>query len=127
VDYAFLDTWRVTGVVVPVFRPAVLPRSAIAGAAAVDRIPFIDESTRLLLHAEREYAELLGDRTVVSNLDVQLPPFDVRNFQYALRVGGVLFGQDVGLSYYYGRTDIPQPIRQHVSQNFAVDCSGVPD
>lgn len=117
VDYAFLDTWSVSGVVVPIFRPAVLPRSAALGAAAVDRLPFVDEAMRLRLHVERDFAlEYTGTATVVDELIVKYPEFKAENFQYALRVGGELFGQAVSFMYYYGRHDTPVAVRNHIAQ-----------
>lgn len=114
VDYGFLETWSATAVCVPVFKPAVLPRSALAGITAVERLPFVHEATRLLLHVERDYMrDTFGNPTTVSDVQYQLPKLNLENMQWYARIGGELFGQDIALSYYYGRSDMPQVIQNH--------------
>jgi hypothetical protein len=56
-DYWVSEDFRLTGVLVPLFRPAMLPPSASLGPAAIDRLPFLDESVRWRVASERYAAE----------------------------------------------------------------------
>lgn len=109
-----------TAVLVPVFRPAQLPRSAPLALldplrpaplanqgirAALDQergiyVPVVDPATGLLLPA---------GRTLTVQADVTAPEVSAANMQIGLRTAAKLGGQDVGLSYYRGRFGVPVP------------------
>lgn len=109
-DYNPFGDWTITGVLVPIFKPALLPDSAAIGVGASDRLPMVDPSLRWRLLAEKAFTqELFKVPTVVGRAVPDLPERSLENMQWALRVAGVIGEQDVALSYYYGRTDLPQP------------------
>lgn len=109
VDYNPWGDWIVSGVLVPIFKPALLPPSAQLGPTDPTRLPFVDPAFKHRVQAEQALSKALGFPAVVSKLLPVLPETSVGNMQFAFRLAGVLGGQDVALSYYYGRTDIPQP------------------
>ncbi|HET6345230.1 MAG TPA: DUF1302 family protein, partial [Myxococcota bacterium] len=104
-DYAMTDTWSLSAVAVPIFKPAVLPTSASLGLSDTARYPFLEPSVRQKLTASQHFARVDGlpTRVTASRINVPAPSFD--NIQAALRLAGSLMNQDVALSYYYGRTD----------------------
>ena len=109
VDYTPGTTWTFTGVLVPIFKPALLPDSAFIGLSAADRLPMVDSALRWRLHTEKAFTEsVLGFPTVVQTAIPDLPERTAANMQWAFRVAGTLWDQDIALSYYYGRTDTPQ-------------------
>ena len=111
-DYSPKGNLTISGVLVPVFRPALVPASGQLALMNLAQVPFEEEALRLRLHAERAVAEqLLGYPTVVGSVTPQLPTDSLANMQYAVQVGGSIGLQDVALSYYQGRSDIPVPIR----------------
>jgi hypothetical protein len=117
-DYWMNDLWSHTAVLVPVFRPALLPRSGVLGAAQVQRYPFVDEDVRLRVAAEQAAArELGGLPTVVTSLKPQLPQASLENMQFSYRIAGQVADQDIALSYYRGRHDFPVPIANVTNQN----------
>jgi hypothetical protein len=118
-DYWLTREWQFSGVVVPVFQPALLPRYAPLAVAAVDRVPVVNEFLRHRLIAEQFAAgtEIIDHATVVRDINVVLPDRSIENVQVAYRIGGVIGGQDVAISYYNGRTDFPVPFRNHTTQN----------
>ena len=108
-DYTIKNTWTLSAVMVPIFKPALLPNSAPLGTAAVDRLPFSDAAFRHRVHAEQAMAEkVLGYPTIVTRVTPVLPETSLSNMQLAFRVAGVVADQDLALSYYNGRTDMPQ-------------------
>ena len=121
-DYWINKTWSLTGVLVPVFKPALLPVSATLGAADIQRMPFLDNSIRYRIESQFAYAATNGYPTVVSSLTPVLPDASADNMQFAFRLAGAVGEQDVALSYYLGRTDFPQPFSNHTSQVNGVRC-----
>jgi len=110
-DYALGATWTLSGVWVPVFRPSLLPATAGIGMAALDRLPMVDEDLRWRIHAEQAVArdwELLGYPTIVAGADPKLPRSSIANSQAEVRIGGSVGMSDIALSYYRGRSDMPQ-------------------
>jgi hypothetical protein len=104
-DYNPKGDWIITGVVVPIFRPAELPRTAPVALQDVDRpAPVQEEEIRTLLHND-----LMLMRPQSINVVTLQPDPSINNVQYALRVAGRILGQDVSLSYYHGRFGIPVP------------------
>jgi hypothetical protein len=121
-DYGVTDSWTLTALVVPVFKPAVLPASAELGLVSTDRLPLVDDRLRWRLHADNAFGRSLGYPSRVASIRPLLPEPTVSNAQWAVRVGGEWLGQDVGLSYYDGRTDIPVPVANHLRQSAGVAC-----
>ena len=115
-DYALGATWTASAVLVPVFRPAMLPPTSRIGLSALDRLPMIEEEVRWQIQTERLLSEEnLGYPTLVTKADPQMPGTGPENMQWMVRFGGSLGMQDVDLSYYNGRSDIPQASRNYTS------------
>jgi hypothetical protein len=115
-DYAIYDLWTVSGVLVPVFKPALLPRSAQLGIAATDRYPFINEQMRHRIRSEQQLSRLLGWPTVVDAAVPVMPEKSVENMQFAFRLSGTILDQDIAVSYYRGRADFPLAYQNHTGQ-----------
>ena len=122
-DYWLTEDLSFTGVLVPIFRPAALPRSAALGASAVERLPFTSTAARNRVEAESGFGAYYGYPTVVSSITPNLPEARAENMQFAYRIAGTLGGQDVALSYYNGRTDFPQAVHNHTRQPKAPLCN----
>jgi hypothetical protein len=118
-DWSVKRNWVLSGVVVPVFKPAVLPTWGRIAMAFPDRIPLVDDALRQRIQAEQAAVARLADAdpqlfsvrypTVVTNAMPVVPKASFENVQAAVRLAGVIKEQDVALSYYYGRTDMPHP------------------
>ena len=111
--------WTFSVVAVPTFRPALVPESAALGLGAVDRLPFLDEDLRYRVHAETEFARRAGLPTIVGSTRTELPDFNLRNVQLAIRMAATVFDQDIAISFYRGFDDFPVPF-----QNFSTQDSG---
>jgi hypothetical protein len=123
-DYWVDDDWSITGVLVPVFKPALLPRSGGLALAMPDRIPIVDDYVRHRLHTELGAARVLANHpTVVRNIDIELPEMTPENMQMSYRIGGTIGEQDVALSYYRGRTDFPIAKRNLNTQDSTPACN----
>lgn len=109
-----------TAVLIPIFRPAQLPRTA--PNALLDPLrpaPLMNQGIRAALDQERGLyvpvvdpatGELIpSGRTLTIDAGVWAPEISAANMQFAFRTGAKLFGQDVGLSYYHGRFGVPVP------------------
>jgi hypothetical protein len=114
-DYT-IEQWSISGVLVPVFKPAQLPHSAGLGLALVDRTPFMEQSLRLRSDFENALSQALYYPTVVSRVSTRMPERNFENMPFAVRLAGNLFGQDVALSFYQGRHDFPLPVKNQVGQ-----------
>jgi len=126
-DYTIKDIWTISGVLVPLFKPALLPASGALSTASVDRLPFTDPNLRYRIHSESELSkQFLGFPTVLDKSIPVLPDFGADNMQFALRVAGVLGGQDLALSYYRGRFDFPQPFLNASTLDETPMCEGDP-
>ena len=124
VDYTMFDLWTFSGVLVPIFRPALLPESGQLAIAAVDRLPFLDPDLRHRVHSESQSGrQVLSLPTVVGSTRVVLPETNLRNMQIAFRVAGLVAKQDIALSFYRGFEDFPQAF-QNISRvnNDAAAC-----
>jgi hypothetical protein len=115
-DYAIWDMWTVSGVLVPIFQPALLPRSGYLGIAATDRFPMVNEQLRHRIRSEQQLARQLGWPTVVDEAVPVMPDKSFENMQFAFRLSGTLLNQDIAVSYYRGRTDFPQPFLNYTVQ-----------
>ncbi len=126
-DYWLNEDWSHEFVLVPLFKPALLPRSAELGLSHVDRIPVIDEQLRWRQLSETAAAldNPLSSRnpTVVRTATPDLPNVSFENMQLGYKIGGTIFDQDISLSYYRGRHDFPVPYKNHVSQDRTRRCN----
>jgi hypothetical protein len=128
-DYWIDSEWSLTGIMVPVFRPALLPPSGELALTRVDRVPLVDERLRWRIHAEQALSAAPGDPlqighpTIVKSANVVLPDTSIENVQAGYRISGNLGGQDIAASYYYGRHDFPVPFKNHTVQNSARRCN----
>jgi len=122
-DYWVNDNVSISGVFVPVFKPALLPRSAILGPAALDRLPFNDAQLRWRIESQQAFTgTLLGSPTVVASTKPVLPETNFENTQWAFRLAGTFGEQDIALSYYYGRHDFPVPLANHTRYDKTPQC-----
>ena len=109
-----------TAVLIPIFRPAQLPRTA--PSALLDPLrpaPLQNQGVRAALDQERglyvpivdpNTGELIpSGRSLTIQADVLAPEITAANMQFAFRTGAKIAGQDVGLSYYHGRFGVPTP------------------
>jgi len=116
-DYHFLDRWSISGVLVPVFKPARLPVSADLGLAMIDRIPFDEQGLRYRNEFESAMSTAARYPTVVTTVNANMPERNFENMPFAFRLAGNLFEQDIAISYYRGRHDFPLPVANHASQS----------
>jgi hypothetical protein len=124
VDYTPVIGWSLTGVVVPVFKPALLPESAVLGLAATDQVPVIDDDLRWTLLGDQAQAlQVAGYPTVAQSVVPQLPDTNLKNMQWSVRLAGTLGMQDLALSYYDGISDIPQGVGNHTTLNAGEQCN----
>jgi len=113
-DYTMFSNWTLSGLLIPVFKPALVPSSGVLGLMEVERLPFWEDEMRWRVHAERETAaELLTTPTVVSQVNPNMPESSLGNMQYMFRLGGWVGMQDVAVSYYNGFADVPQATTTH--------------
>jgi hypothetical protein len=115
-DYNFLDEWSISGVLIPIFKPAQVPRSAELGLAMVDRLPFIETHLRYRMQFENALSGKAKYPTTVAKVEAQMPERNFENMPFAFRVAGVLFEQDIAISYYRGRHDFPQARQNYTWQ-----------
>jgi hypothetical protein len=122
-DYWLNKDFSFSGVLVPIFRPALLPASSALGAADIQRMPFVSQALRNRIESESGYGTLEGYPTVVGSITPVLPTPSLDNMQVAYRVAGTIGEQDVALSYYYGRTDFPQPFENSTKEVDGKKCN----
>ena len=121
-DYT-IQSWTLTGVLIPVFKPSLIPSSAPIGLSMVERLPFTEDDLRWRVHAEREAGVGFGFPVVVEQVTPNYPEPNLKNMQWGLRAGGMVGTQDLGLSYYRGFADIPVPVSTHTSQEIGEICN----
>jgi hypothetical protein len=115
-DYAIGKSWRITAAWVPIFKPHLLPTTAPLGLSSPDRIPVVEDEMRWRLAVERELGEVLASGpTRVTEAAVNLPEHKIQNSQAGIRIKGRVLNQDVAVSYYYGRSRMPQPVLTRAS------------
>jgi len=109
----------------------LVPNSGALALSNVSRLPFVDDGLRWRIHSEREMAaQGFNTPTVVGTVTPNAPEASLANMQYAFRLGGWIGGQDIGISYYRGFSDIPvansthsvQDLTQRCNPNDAEDC-----
>ena len=123
-DYWINKTFNMSAVLVPVFKPALLPASSSLAAVDIQRMPFANDVFRHRIESEFGFAASsdVGYPTVVNKLTPVLPSTTADNMQFSYRIAGTIGEQDLALSYYLGRTDFPQPFSNHTSQADGVRC-----
>jgi hypothetical protein len=108
VDYTYsLFNWSL--VCIPVFKPALLPPSTFMALANMQRVYLVEPSVRLRLLNEQLLGKDLGYPAVIGHISPALPGPTFANMQWAARMATSFFNHDLSLSYYVGRSDIPQP------------------
>lgn len=124
VDYTPVGDWSLTAVVVPIFKPALLPDTGSLALAMVDRVPVQQDELRRKLLAEAFLVEnLLGWPTVVGGVNPVMPENTLQNMQWSARVGGTVLNQDIALSWYDGRFDFPVPVANHTVAAPGQECN----
>jgi hypothetical protein len=119
-DWNPVGDLQMTAVLVPVFRPAQLPRTApFALLDPLRPAPVLNQGIRTALDNERSVyvpvpdpltGELIpAGRTLTVEADVLAPEVSAANMQFGARMAWKLWGQDMGVSYYRGRFGIPLP------------------
>lgn len=110
-DYSMSATWTLSGVLVPVFRPSALPATSSVGTAFIDRMPVLEDDLRRELQAAQALArDGTNTPTIVRDTDLRLPSNGPENMQGMVRLGGAVGMQDLAVSWYTGRSGIPQPV-----------------
>ena len=124
VDYTPLGDLTFTAVVVPIFRPAQLPRTAPLALldplrpppiAEVDTARALDEGRQIyrVTNPACQNDQLARLQPQCNPLTVQAdvlqPEISGRNTQFAFRAAYKLFGADVAVSYYRGLFGVPVP------------------
>ncbi len=126
-DVWVTDSYSISGVLVPLFRPSRVPTSAALGPAQVGRTPFVDEALRWRTETERGAAsKFFTTATVVDKVEIVTPEPSFENMQAALRIAGTVFEQDWALSYYNGFHDFPIPMHNHTRQENTALCGAPP-
>jgi hypothetical protein len=115
-DYAVGPMWQATAIMVPVFKPALLPASGPIGIGATARLPFHSSKLRYRVHSEQAAGLSFGYPTIGTETINDLPEATLANAQWAFRFGGAVGLQYVAFSYYRCRQDFPVPIRNHPTQ-----------
>jgi hypothetical protein len=123
-DYTPISEWTISGVLVPIFKPALLPRSASLGLAAIDRMPMLDNNLRDQIRVQQKFAEGIYGPTVVTGVDPVTPDRSFENMQFEFRLAGTIYKQDIALSYYRGFSDMPVPYKNYTAQKADQTCQG---
>ena len=112
-DYSFSDSTTFSGVLVPIFRPALLPRTGDLALARLDRLPHADADLRHRIRVDQAVTDngLLGDGsrypTVSRNVNLIMPSTSFQNMQFAFRFATTIAEQDIALSYYQEEMTFP--------------------
>ncbi len=128
VDFAYEDYFSIGAVLVPIFKPTLLPVSGELAVAAVQRLPMIDSQVRHRIHAEQALAagklDPMDEKfpTIVGNAKPVMPEISVDNMQFGARFATTLAEQDIALSYYRGFSDFPVPVQNFTRQDVGQRC-----
>lgn len=124
-DYSPFEDFTFSGVMIPIFRPALLPRTAPLGIAFAERLPFTDDALRYRIHSENWFIGENGYPTVVDQAIVVLPDFQLNNIQWAARLATTLGDHDLAFLFYYGRSAMPQYFASVAQAIDAPQCNPV--
>lgn len=109
-NYSFNMDWMATLAWVPIFKPYHFPASATLGLSSPDRTPLLDPAYRWRFAVDRSLGEIVASGpTWVTETRILLPPRTIDNSQVGFKIRGKVFNQDISLSYFYGRSGMPQP------------------
>jgi len=126
-DWWLTDDLSLSGVLQPVFKPALVPRSAALGAGAIERLPFVDDPLRWRVESETaaSSSSVVNAPTVLEAAVPVEPEASLENMVFSFRLADSVFEQDLAASYYYGRTDFPVPFANHTRlDKMAPECAG---
>jgi hypothetical protein len=123
VDYSPQGTWTLSGVLVPIFNPAVLPLSAPLALSNTSRIPIADPGLRRRIVAQQHAAQdATGLFPRIDSAAIELPSPALSNMQFALRAAFSMYRQDAALSFYHGRSDMPLPRQETTTPQVNRQC-----
>jgi hypothetical protein len=113
-DWAIGDNFIITGVWVPVFQPALLPKSGLVALSdPTAKVPYSNPHTRLEVENLRNIWLSNPDAYSIETPAVRatMPDFTLANSQFGLKVLWSMGLFDMSLSYYQGRDDIPVSVK----------------
>jgi hypothetical protein len=122
-DYG-IGNWTATGVLVPVFKPSLIPATGPLALSAIERLPFQSEELRWRIHSEASLGKTLGYPTIVGPVNVDLPEPSPETMQFGFNLGGFVGMHDVSMSYYNGFGDVPLATATHTTQEVGEICKG---
>ncbi|NCG20413.1 MAG: hypothetical protein GWP91_15500, partial [Rhodobacterales bacterium] len=120
-DYA-MGNWTATGVLIPVFKPSLIPSTGPLALTAIPRLPFYEDELRWRIHSESALGESLGYPTVIGDVIINTPEASLENMQFGFALGGFIGMQDLAFTYYNGFADIPGAVRTHTDQVTGEQC-----
>lgn len=99
-----------TGIYIPIFRPAQLPLSSLKSgmeatplpAALLEDMEFLENLLKVAGMSMDDFISRIEKKPL-------LPSYSLRNSAYAFKISGLLAGFDLSLSFYHGREDMPLP------------------
>ncbi len=101
----FNDLFTLTGIYIPIFRPAQLPLSSLK--AGIEATPLPPE---LVKWAESPLGEYAKELIPLIEKKPEIPGTSLRNSAFAIKVSTLLYGFDLSASFYHGREDMPLPV-----------------
>jgi len=136
-DEAIFEELSLTLAAVPIFRPGMLPDSALYAfteSTVFER--YANTQTLLdLIQLQKAYED--GGGNILFDLGVEPPDTSLKNMQYGARVGWTLLGIDMGLMAYQGFDDIARAERVNanaprrdpnsLSESAGKALTGIPD
>ncbi len=124
-DYA-LGNWTLTAVLIPVFKPSLIPQTGPLALTQIPRLPFYEDDLRWRVHSEAYLGKTLGYQTVVGDVNIDLPDTSVENMPFGFNLGGFVGTHDIAVMYYNGYADVPQATASHTSQEIFAEpmCRG---
>ena len=124
-DYAIGPSWTATAVLVPVFKPSLIPITGPLALTELSRLPFQSDELRWRVHSEAQLGrEAYGYPTVVGPVNIVLPEPTPGNMQFGFNLGGWVGMHDVAVSYYNGFADVPLATATHTTQEIGEQCKG---
>jgi hypothetical protein len=114
IDWSIGDNFIITGIWVPVFQPALLPKSALVALTdPAAKVPYANPHTRLEVEKLRDIWLSNPDAYSIEEpvVHATMPDFTLANSQVGLKVMWSMGLFDMSLSYYYGRDDVPVSVK----------------
>jgi hypothetical protein len=116
-----------TAVVVPVFKPALLPGSSYLGLAQTERLPFVDSTWNQVIASQQALATGMGFPVSVNQVSPTIPEPSLENVQAAVALQLAIGDHDLAFSYYVGRHDLPVAVRQTTVEGGDFVCDPADD